>query len=144
MIEFDTSSLNELKISIDNLNTKGKQVVVQGIKTYGLKIEAGAKRNLTSNGSVKTGNLRRNVTTSFGNMEAKVHTSNTKYARRVEEGTRPHIIRPKNKKALYWKGANRPVKFVNHPGSRAKPFLMPAFEKEKNNFINDILKKIEW
>ena len=31
--------------------------------------------------------------------------------------TRPHIIRPTNKKALFWPGAGHPVKAVHHPGS---------------------------
>ena len=80
----------------------------------------------------------------IGNLTVTIHTSNIKYARGVEEGTRPHIIKAKNKKALYWKGARHPVKSVRHPGSRAKPFLIPAFEKEKNNLINDLRKVIEW
>lgn len=39
--------------------------------------------------------------------------------------TGPHVIKPKNKKALFWPGAKHPVKSVNHPGSDipARPFL---------------------
>ena len=39
--------------------------------------------------------------------------------------TSPHIIKPKNKKALFWPGAKHPVKSVKHPGSDipARPFL---------------------
>ena len=39
--------------------------------------------------------------------------------------TPPRVIRPKNKRALYWPGARHPVKSVNHPGSDipARPFL---------------------
>lgn len=39
--------------------------------------------------------------------------------------TAPHVIRPKNKKALAWPGARHPVRGVNHPGSEipARPFL---------------------
>jgi hypothetical protein len=57
-----------------------------------------------------------------------------KYAADVEFGTRPHKIVPKNKKALFWRGARHPVKSVNHPGSRAKPFLFPAYEAERPAF----------
>src|SRR3977135_3862841 len=45
------------------------------------------------------------------------------YAPYVEFGTRPHTILPKEKKALYWPGAAHPVMRVNHPGSRANPFM---------------------
>lgn len=31
--------------------------------------------------------------------------------------TRPHVIRPKNKKALFWAGASHPARAVQHPGS---------------------------
>jgi hypothetical protein len=45
------------------------------------------------------------------------------YARFVEYGTAPHIIRPKNAQALYWDGAQHPVKLVHHPGTKANPFI---------------------
>ena len=75
---------------------------------------------------------------------ATVHTSNIKYAPGVEYGTKAHIIRAKNKKALCWKGAKHPVKKVNHPGSKAKPYLIPAFEKEKDQFLEKLKEVISW
>lgn len=54
---------------------------------------------------------------------------NVLYAIMVEKGTKPHMIFPKTKKALYWEGADHPVKSVNHPGTTAKPFLVPAANK---------------
>ena len=54
------------------------------------------------------------------------------------------IIKPKNKRALYWKGAAHPVKKVNHPGSKAKPYLIPAFEKEIPYFIDKLKEVVEW
>lgn len=52
--------------------------------------------------------------------------SNVEYARYLEEGTRPHIIRPKTAKALFWPGARHPVKQVNHPGTPAYRVLGDA------------------
>ncbi len=46
-----------------------------------------------------------------------------KYAPFVEYGSKPHVILPKNKKALYWPGAAHPVSRINHPGSRANPYM---------------------
>lgn len=40
------------------------------------------------------------------------------YGEVLEEGSKPHVIEPKNKKYLYWKGAAHPVKKVNHPGTK--------------------------
>lgn len=144
MIKFDTSEIDKFVIDLKDTSENIRSDVQKVLKKSGFNIEAKAKLNITNNGSVKTGHLRRGITTDVGNMEVTVHTSNIKYARGVEEGTRPHTIRAKNKKALYWKGAKHPVKSVRHPGSRAKPFLIPAFEKEKEVLIRDLEKVIKW
>ena len=144
MIKIDTNEIDKFVVDLGQMSNEVREDVQKILKNTGFKIEASAKANLTSNRSVKTGHLRRGITTDIGKLTVTVHTSNIKYARGVEEGTRPHTITAKNKKALYWKGARHPVKSVRHPGSRAKPFLIPAFEKEKNNLINDLRKAIEW
>ena len=144
MIKFDTSEIDKFVIDLKDTSENIRSDVQKVLKKSGFNIEAKAKLNITNNGSVKTGHLRRGITTDVGNMEVTVHTSNIKYARGVEEGTRPHVIKAKNKKALYWKGAKHPVKSVRHPGSRAKPFLIPAFEKEKEVLIKDLEKVIKW
>ena len=135
MIKIDTSELDKFVIDLKETSEEIRSDVQKVLVNSGCNIEARAKRNISNNGSVKTGHLRRGITTNVGNMEVTVHTSNIKYARLVEEGTRPHTIRAKNKKALYWKGAKHPVKSVRHPGSKAKPYLIPAFEKEKEVLI---------
>ena len=144
MIKIDSSDLNKFSVMLGELPDEIKDNVRKVVKNSALNIEKNAKSNLTSNKSVVTGHLRRGIATKIGDMEATIHTSNIKYASMVEKGTRAHIIRPKSKKALYWKGASRPVKQVNHPGSKAKPYLIPAFEKEKDNFIRDLKEAIEW
>ncbi len=52
------------------------------------------------------------------------------YAKYVEFGTPPHIIKPKDKKALFWKGAEHPVKSVNHPGTAPQPFIRNTFRRK--------------
>jgi hypothetical protein len=55
----------------------------------------------------------------------------------VEEGTKAHVILPRKKKALRWAsngtGAEgwRFAKKVNHPGTKAKPFLKPALASKR-------------
>lgn len=49
-------------------------------------------------------------------------------ARLVIDGTRPHEIRPRNAKALFWEGAQHPVGVVHHPGTRANDFVRRAIE----------------
>ena len=144
MIKVDTSEIDKFVIDLKDTSEDIRSDIQSVIKKAGFNIERNAKQNVENNRSIKTGHLRRGITTDVGNMEVTVHTSNIKYARGVEEGTRPHTIKAKNKKVLYWKGAKHPVKSVQHPGSKAKPFLIPAFEKEKEVIIKDLEKVIKW
>ncbi|MBP3931720.1 MAG: HK97 gp10 family phage protein, partial [Peptostreptococcaceae bacterium] len=108
MIRIDTSELDYFAVEITKLDDKTKDNVQKVLNNTGFKIEAKAKGNVP----VDTGHLRRGITTKIGDMEVTVHTSNIKYAPMVEYGTKAHIIKAKNKKALYWKGASHPVKSV--------------------------------
>jgi HK97 gp10 family phage protein len=80
---------------------------------------------------VDTGRLRSSIVSraeGSGRSIGYVIGSNVGYAAAVEYGTSPHVIKPKYKQALYWPGAAHPVAQVNHPGTRAQPFLRPAIE----------------
>jgi len=57
------------------------------------------------------------------------------YGRYLEEGTgkygpkgKPFMIKPVNKKALYWEGAEHPVKKVTHPGMKARAIIGPTVD----------------
>ena len=144
MIKINVDEIDKFAVELTELSEKSRDNVQKAVKKSAFNIEANAKKNLASNKSVVTGHLRRSIATKMGDLEAPIHTSNVKYAVIVEKGSKPHIIRPKNKKALYWEGAKRPVKLVKHPGSRAKPFLIPAFESEKDKFIENLKEAIKW
>jgi HK97 gp10 family phage protein len=78
---------------------------------------------------VNTGRLRSSIVQvpSGGRFTFTVTIgTNVEYAADVEYGTAPHVIYPKDKKALFWPGAAHPVAKVNHPGTRAQPFMRPA------------------
>ncbi len=55
--------------------------------------------------------------------------SDSPIAEIIEFGSRPHIIRPKNNKFLFWPGAKYPVKEVKHPGTPAFRVLGDAAEE---------------
>lgn len=57
--------------------------------------------------------------------------SDVEYAPYVNDGTRPHVIRPRTKKALRFKVGNQIVfaTVVNHPGTRPNPFLDRALRE---------------
>lgn len=51
------------------------------------------------------------------------------HAEILEFGSRPHVIEPRNAKALYWPGARHPVARVNHPGTPAYHLMRDALRK---------------
>lgn len=57
--------------------------------------------------------------------------SDLEYAAFVNDGTRPHEIRPRTKQVLKFTVGGRTVyaKVVHHPGTRARPFLDQALRE---------------
>ena len=143
MIKVIADDLGTFAVKVENM-AHNQDKIQRAVNKSALSIEKQAKSNLTANGSVKTGHLRRHTVAQIGRLEATIHTSNIKYAPWVEKGTGAHTIKPKRKKALYWQGASHPVKSVRHPGSAAKPFLIPAFKQEKPKFIQNLKEAIQW
>jgi len=70
----------------------------------------------------KTGALSGSIRPTFSRLKAVIEP-HKKYAIYVHEGTRPHEIRPRLKKALFWPGARHPVRKVMHPGTKGVPFM---------------------
>ena len=59
-----------------------------------------------------------------------------KYAHLIEFGTAPHAIRAGRKMLAFDdKGENVVLSKVDHPGSPARPFMRPAFTKNKRRAI---------
>jgi hypothetical protein len=75
---------------------------------------------------VDTGRLRDSLMSEVHDKTLRVGSRDVNYATDVEMGTAPHVITPRNKKALSWPGAAHPVARVNHPGTQPQPFLRPA------------------
>lgn len=62
------------------------------------------------------------------------------YAHMVEFGTRPHVIRAAPGSALRFGGVT--VAQVNHPGTRAQPFMRPAADAAFREAIQAYTKKL--
>lgn len=84
----------------------------------------------------RTGNLVKSITSevNLGGttiVEGRDYLDEDKayYGKYVHDGTKPHIIRPRNKKVLRWatgRGKWAFAKWANHPGTRADQFLYEA------------------
>ena len=92
----------------------------------------------------KTGNLGRSIGVGRVTDTSAETIAGANYAAAVEFGTKPHIIVPRNRKALRFAagpgsrrlsgsprsgGAVVFAKRVRHPGTRAQPFMVPGAQK---------------
>ncbi len=129
---------------------KSPNLVYRGLTMAINKSALVLTENIKEATPTKTTALRGSIRASFSRLTATI-TPNKKYAIYVHEGTRPHIIRPRLKKALYWKGARHPVRKVMHPGTKGVPFMEIGaeksvkqiegiFKKEVNNILRIIAK----
>lgn len=79
----------------------------------------------------KAGELRDSIRAqrSLGGGGARLEfVSSAPHARYVIGGTRPHEIRPRQARALYWtdSGGGHFAHLVHHPGTKANPFVRRA------------------
>lgn len=74
------------------------------------------------------GDLRKSIYVRLVGPGMAAVGSNLSYARAVHDGRPQVIIRPKRKKALYWRGAEHPVRKVVQPPRKGKPFFRWALE----------------
>lgn len=88
------------------------------------------KQELQAKAPVRTGGLRKSVRYRSNVLASRAVMTFTAvdYARFVIDGTAAHEIRPRNKQALFWAGADHPVTVVHHPGTRANDFVRRAIE----------------
>lgn len=115
------------------------RALVTSLQSAALLVQNDAARRAP----VKTGNLRRSLHTevlsSAPGYAAVAVGTNLRYARFVEFGTRAHTIYPRNGKALFWPGARHPVRSVRHPGTPARPYLIPALLENIGRIRDEIV-----
>lgn len=62
------------------------------------------------------------------------------YARFLETGVQPHEIEPELKKALYWPGAEHPLRGkIKHPGIKSYAVLVPTVDANIDDITTSIL-----
>jgi hypothetical protein len=137
------------------LRAVGKTEVL--LRELQLETIAGAKAKVPR----KTGHLGRSILPGRVDKDSAQVTVNANYAAAVEFGSKPHVIVPKRARVLAWPSAGAarlsgrartrggkstgPMIFarkVNHPGSKAKPYLIPAaIEALRRHGIGAIVKR---
>lgn len=103
-----------------------------------------ASRRLRARERIETGSagaLRASITIiPEGSLGARIGPRGVSYAKFVHDGTRPHLILPRVKKALYWPGADHPVRRVNHPGTPPNPFAERTKQGEQGRVKEEYMR----
>jgi len=131
VFEEHVEGMAALEKVLDQLPEKLQRNVIRGGLRAGGKVFVSEARRRAS---VKTGELRNSIRissirkTRTGGLLALIKAGNKKawYPHLVEFGTRAHMVKPVNAKALAIAG--QAVEKVRHPGAGAHPFMRPAFD----------------
>jgi len=116
----------EWDLTIDK--TKAIQAALPGTVTFVTDATRRVLNAVTVRTPVDTGRLRAGTQMRVATKKLRVRGevfNNTKYALAVEQGTAPHVIKPKKKKALAFRVGGRVVivKSVRHPGTKGTHFM---------------------
>lgn len=113
----------------DNFRAEGRPTKWKALKPSTLAARAAAGRS----GKIlqRTSHMARSITPFHSRTVAGVGT-NVPYAAAMNNGSKPHEIKPRNKKLLFFGGHF--AKKVNHPGTVARPFMV-LVERDKSDIL---------
>ena len=117
-----------------------KKRIRQAIKASTIEVQDEAQTNHRF--ISRTGQLERSIDVKFNENSGIVYidSQSAPHGPFVHEGTAPHSIFPKNKKALRWVpqggGAFQFARVVHHPGTKSDPFLFNALKNKKDDIRN--------
>lgn len=139
-------ALIDADVIIENLTRRGDELPdkLQKLVTEVSMIVQG---NIQDAAPVRTGNLQSSIRReNLGMFSARVFPDEgiAPYAIYVMSGTNPHIIEAKNKKYLFWPGADHPVKRVWHPGTYPNPFFSYGLEASSGDIDAEVELFTNW
>lgn len=113
----------------DNFRSEGRPGRWKALKPSTLAARAAAGKS----GKIlqRTSHLARSITPFHSRTVAGVGT-NVPYAAAMNNGSKPHEIKPRNKNVLFFGGHF--AKKVKHPGTVARPFMV-LVEKDKSDVL---------
>lgn len=140
-VSIEIIGIDETIRNFRNIDSQMIRKVRRQVVKSSLIIETRAKREV----AVDTGRLRSSIQIGLKNsgLNADIF-SDVNYANFIEFGTRPH--RPPASALKGWARRHNMdgmesviAKSIERKGTKARPFLVPAFESEKNDFINELI-----
>lgn len=129
-VKIELKGLREFKRNLDREKTKITRELERTTSASLTRIQTGAKRG----SAVDTGRLRSSIYNRQDGLNGDVYT-NVHYAPYIEFGTGNLVSVPDELKELAEQFRGRGIRQVNLP---ARPFMYPAFVKEKPVYIRNI------
>jgi len=145
--------MDKLMEELERFSLRKAKEVSQEVNAAALELQGEAKRNLTDWGAINTGHLRNSIiaemTADKMGAEVGADKATAPYAPYVEYGTKPHW--PPPGEIRRWvldhkmpESAVFPIslKIAKH-GTKARPFLYPAFNKVAKEFVQRLRRLFE-
>lgn len=135
--EIKIENLNELRAAFKKAPDIADKELQQATKEAGKLILATEKEEAP----VKTGQLRRSITLDYKPISVSIYPT-VNYALPIHEGSKPHIITPKNKSVLAFKKDGKMIfaRKVNHPGNKPNKFVERTVNKTESK-VNSLFSK---
>ncbi|MDH7513549.1 MAG: HK97 gp10 family phage protein [Clostridiales bacterium] len=143
----EIKGLNELDKSLDKILSK-KERIKREVLFTALDIQSKAKKKLREQKAIDEGYLKNSIVvdTIRGGLAAEIG-SIAPYAPYVEFGTKPHFPPPdalEDWARRHGFDSAWPIcKVIAKRGLKERPYLSPAYEEEKDGFVQRIKKILE-
>jgi hypothetical protein len=122
----------DLKNLIENNKEIAPRSVKEGMKKITRQAPKQVRKKIRTLGLVKTGHLVKTIRGKT-KKDKSIIGSQHFVGHILEGGAKPHKIKAKRGKMLWWPGIKRPVKRVNHPGVKAYKFLESTIDDMENS-----------
>lgn len=165
-ITITDKSMNDFFRDMNKYSEAVQAKVQKEVSRATYAVEGGAKQNSPVRKSFLRNSIRATIK---GKLSGQVAVG-AKYGGYVHQGTRPHVILPRNKKMLAWRTAvgmsiktrrfvyaskaggvtqskSKSVysfaQIVHHPGTKANPFLQKAVDKERPIYMLNLKQALQ-
>ena len=147
-LEMSSPGMKELAMKMEGANRVVPPEMDRALRSIGKELVKAMK----SEAPKKTGELRKSHQAKIYKMnrhQSRLTITSADHGVFVREGTRPHIIRPRNAKVLsfYWDAVGSQVffAFVRHPGTKPNKYHNRAWRRvqpQARRIISEMQKRI--
>lgn len=130
-VEIQIQNIDELRRAMRDYPKISEPILQKAINASGAIL---AKHTTRPDVPFRTGRLLQSFIARFARLQVR-WLPTVRYAIFVHEGTAPHDIFPRLKRALFWEGATHPVKHVRHPGTKPNKFMERIAKRSEREIV---------